>query len=172
MEMDNSWWPSSAHQKKTSHSQQLGNLWTELNSLETALRLVLCEIEGIPHLMARVHAIFEAEVGTVVDCDHFSRQLQLHELIEIFNEHAVSRGAPCVEPEIGEIRHALAHGRVTAISVEHDIRLVNFKGKKGGDLVICYSATLTEAWFKRQRKRVLDAIAHAHSLSLTLRGNA
>lgn len=168
MEGDSVWSPSSSHRRSLSHSRYLGSLWTALNSLETALRLALCQIEETPNLMGRVNAIFEAEVGQVVGDDKFTRQLQLHELIKMFNEHAELHGIQCVEPEIGEVRHALAHGRVTSVSEDHDIRLVNFKRQKGGALFVCYSATLTPAWFKKQRKRILEAIECVHASCKTL----
>lgn len=171
MKMNDSWQPTSKHKKIRSHTSQLGKLWTLLNSLETALRLMLCQIEGTPNLMGRVNDIFNSEVGKVVDDDPFTMQLQLHELIRIFNEHVAKSGAQLVDPEIGEMRHALAHGRVTSVSEYHDIRLINFKRKKGGALFICYSATLTPAWFTHQRKHIEAAIKLVYSYSQILAGS-
>jgi hypothetical protein len=157
------WWPSSGQKRSTSHSRYLGSLWAELHSLETTLRIALCEIEGVPNLHKRLYALFNAGVGQTVGDDHFTKHNQLHDLIKEFNDYAAMRGVQGVEPDIGELRHALAHGRVSAFSDEDDIRLLNFKRTKGGDLIVCYSAVLTPAWVKQQRKRIQDAIKRVYA---------
>lgn len=168
MEEELFWRPSRGHKRSRSHSRYLGSLWTNLHSLETALRIALCEMERVPNLQDRLHAMFEAPVGQTVADDHFTKHNQLHDLIGAFNDIAVPAGIQIIEPDIGELRHALAHGRVTAVSDEDDIRLINFRRVKGGEPIICYSAVMTPAWFKHQRERVRDATTRVHALSKTL----
>jgi len=170
MEEELFWRPSWVHKRSESHSRYLGILWANLHSLETALRIALCGMERVPDLQSRLHALFEAPVGQTVADDHFTKHNQLHDLIRIFNDIVGPTGIQIIEPDIGELRHALAHGRVTAVSNESDIRLINFKRVKGGDPVICYSAAMTPKWFKAQRKRVRDATTRVHAFSKTLPG--
>lgn len=168
MDDEHYWFPSSSHKRSISHSRYLGSLWSELHALETALRIVLCEIEDVPDLHTRLHALFCSSVGQTIDDDPFTKHNNLGDLITMFNDYSASRGNQGIDPEIGEIRHALAHGRVSAISDEDDIRLVNFKRLKGGAPIVCYSAVLTPAWFKRQRKRIQVAIRCVYGFSKTL----
>lgn len=162
------WRPSWGHVRSESHARYLGILWADLHALETALRIVLCEIELVPNLQRRLHALYEAKVGEAVSDDHFTKHNQLHHLIAAFNDFAVPRGSDPIDADIGHLRHALAHGRVTAISDEHDFRLINFKRIKGSDPVLCYSAVMTPAWFKLQRKRVRASTKGVHSFSESL----
>jgi hypothetical protein len=119
-------------------------------------------------LHTRLHALFSSTVGQTIDDDPFTMHNNLGDLISKFNAYSASRGNQDIDPEIGEIRHALAHGRVSATSDEDDIRLINFKRLKGGAPIVCYSAVLTPAWFKRQRKRIQVAIRRVHEFSKTL----
>lgn len=157
------WAASRNHERSKAHAQSLGSLWTNLHSLETALRIFLCTIEGVPDLQGRLYGIHSVPVGTRVADDAFTRHTQLEHLIAAFNAMMVKIGRECIDTEIVVLRHALAHGRVTAVSEADDIRLINFKKVSGGHVVVEYTAVMTPEWFEAERARVRAAtglVAH------------
>jgi hypothetical protein len=168
VEADLFWWPSEGHRKSKDHATNLGKLWTQLHSLETAIRILLCQVNGVPDLQRRLHAILIAPVGTRVPDDPFTGQHEFKKLINLFNELAQAHGVEAIEGDIGELRSALAHGRVCAVTENDAIHLVNFKRTKGGAPVISYSAVLTYQWVTHQHQKIQAAIARVHAVAKTL----
>jgi len=69
-----------------------------------------------------------------------------------------------IDSNLIEIRDALAHGRASA-STDSQMRLIKFSKSQNVKVKVMFNESMTEAWFKLNKKRVFDAI---HSVNKTL----
>jgi len=137
------------------HSKNLGKIVANLQSLEFSLRVFLLEADG-----TRSNVDYSRlNVGDQIAEDAFTNWDQLSDLIRKYNERVMSiDSSMCIDHSIVEIRHALAHGRVSAYSPEEPMHLLKFSEPKNKHVEVTYNAEMNATWFGEQIKRVLDAI--------------
>lgn len=165
MKQPPAWLPSRSHKHQEAHALSLGLIWTEINSLETALRLFMCEVSGFNELYLQLNLLSRATVGTEVPLNHYTRKVQLKKLIEGFNPLALKYGFDPIDVDISDLRHALAHGRVSSTTEDSPIRILNFAPEENGKLVVCFVAVLTDEWVAAQKKRIGESTMRVYALS-------
>lgn len=141
------------------HAKQLGQLLGNFQSLEFILRAFLQGLPsarpvGIPYGTN----IYSFPVGTELPESELTSYDPLGKLIEKFNAEMSTRGLSGIDPKLVEVRDALAHGRVSAASVDDNLRLLKFDRPVNGRVRVVFNERLTEAWFASQKKRVYEAI--------------
>ena len=141
------------------HARQLGGLVGNFQSLEFVLRAFLQELPtarpiGIP----RGTDIYSFPVGTELPENEMTSYESLDQLIYRFNSEMKKRGLPEIDRTLVEVRDALAHGRVSAASMNDNLRLLKFDRPVNGRVRVTFNEQLNESWFITQRKRVYEAI--------------
>jgi hypothetical protein len=164
MIISTAWRPSTSHTAQGTHSRNLGLLWTAVHSLETALRLFTLEQDGSSNAHLTLIVCSRAGIGDEFELNAYTKKLQLDKLIIGYNSSAAAHGFDSIDLGIVELRHALAHGRVTSIGDDAPIRILNFRPQPNGKLVVCFAAVLTDEWVADQCKRIDRATHLVHEL--------
>jgi hypothetical protein len=141
------------------HARQLGGLVGNFQSLEFVLRAFL---QGLPTArpigIPRGTDIYSFPVGTELPENEMTSYESLDQLIYRFNSEMKKRGLPEIDRTLVEVRDALAHGRVSAASMNDNLRLLKFDRPVNGRVRVTFNEQLSESWFVTQRKRVYEAI--------------
>lgn len=166
---DSIWWPSTSHENHENHSKHLGILWTEINSLESATRLFMCEQSGDNDVYLQLTTLSQVELGSEVSRSYFTRWIQFGNLVEDFNKVARASNFVEIPEQIVGLRNALAHGRVFAASDKSPIRIQNFEAVNDQRMRVSYSAVLTEHWVMEQRNLIKTSTMCVYALSELLR---
>jgi hypothetical protein len=116
------------------HAIQLGGLVASFQSLEFLLRLFLQKLPsarplGIPHGTD----VYSYPVGTELPESELTSYDSLGQLIDKYNAEMRRRGHLQIDPTLVEIRDALAHGRVSAGTIDENLRLLNSTGQLMGE---------------------------------------
>ena len=101
--------------------------------------------------------IYKFPVGTELPESELTSYDSFGKLIKKFNDEMSSRNLSGIAPELVEIRDALAHGRVSAASVDDNCRLLKFDRPVNGKVRVVFNERMTEVWFATQKKRVYEA---------------
>jgi hypothetical protein len=149
------------------HVNHLGGLVGNFQSLEFSLRAFL---QGLPTAqpigLPQGANIYSFPVGTELPENELTSYDSLGDLIEKFNAEMKRRSFSGIEPTLVEVRDALAQGRVSALSMNDNLRLLKFDKRKNGKVGVVFNEKLTEAWFARQKKRVYEAIEFVANTNL------
>ena len=146
--------------ESSKYCENLGKLVSNLLSLEFALRAFLRINEATnndPLYQINMNSLQE---GYLVPENAFTNYDSLRELINKYNSNSVvfSKGL-VIDEMISHIRDAIAHGRVFSNNPNDEMNLLKFsKPRKDGNIVVMFSARLTQDWFGEQIKNVYDAI--------------
>jgi len=133
----------------------LGALVSNLLQLEFSLRVSLHLDEPGEHLPFDTFRHITA--NAVLPLNHLTSWANLGDLVAAFNAGQRARGSPSIDEGIVELRHALAHGRITQKKMESAYLLVRF-GKPVGDHVAVESIqTVTLEWLESQVRRTSEA---------------
>jgi hypothetical protein len=144
--------------------RDLGELQAKLLSLEYLLRTFLFRHAGLPFMQD-----FDSiSVGDVIDANPFTNYDQLGALIDKYNKAVQPKDASLmIHPDIVDIRHALAHGRLYRKSKESQPRLLKFSdvdkatGKVEATMVQTLDPAKLQAWriyLSMMERRVFDAL--------------
>lgn len=115
--------------------------------------------------------MYSLPVGTRVALTRMTDWSLLKELIAEYNELAANAGRPLVPEEIGKVRDALAHGRISSRADERLLRIIKFsKPRKGeAEVTVEFNEAMDTAWFARQIALVGQAMSDVHVSWLMLR---
>jgi hypothetical protein len=146
------------------YATQLGTLFGNLTTLETMLRAALSRLDT-PHEQ-RPQLVRDARfplntlsVGDQVPENWFNRHMNLDKLIDEYNERAKTNGFGVVgDPEIYELRNALAHGIAWASDPSDFMNLIRFRTVAEGIVRVEAKHIMTDEWFAVQRQRIFAAI--------------
>ncbi len=136
------------------YSARLGRLFGNFHSLEFALRVFLYGRGDPPHhLFSTGTNLNRLVVGDVVPLNAMTGYDSLGQLIDRYNR-LVSPDRPelTVDPGLVNLRDALVHGRVSALSPSSPLTLLKFSKPKKDQAKVSYSAELTDDWFHNQVK--------------------
>jgi hypothetical protein len=142
---------------------RLGQLVGNLQSLEFALRAVLYNAnlppEGGPELSIQLHQL---EQGQVVPVNAMTDYRSLNQLITDYNK-LVDRSLR-VDTRVVALRDALAHGRLAMPEPAADMIILKFSPEKEvgpekkRQVIVKYAETMTEAWFRKSIRLVLQEV--------------
>ncbi len=138
------------------HAKHLGELVGSFQSLEFLLRVFLQELP-IARPIGSID-IYAFPVGAEIPENEMTSYDSLSKLIEKFNAEMEKRNLPKIDSALVEVRDALAHGRVSAASMDDNLQLLKFDKPKNGKVRVVFNERLTETWFMSQKKRVYEAI--------------
>lgn len=146
------------------HAIHLGGLIANLQSLEFLLRAFLQKLAsarplGIPYGTD----VYSYPVGTELPESELTSYDSLGQLIDKYNAEMRKLGHPKIDPTLVELRDALAHGRVSAGTIDENLRLVKFDRPINGRVRVSFNEALTTSWFTKQKKRVYDAAQSVYS---------
>jgi hypothetical protein len=147
------------------HSKHLGGLLADFHSLEFCLRIFLHHLPharplGVPYGTD----IYSLPVGTDLPENDLTSYETLGVLIERYNREVLAHGAgEQVDQTLVSVRDALAHGRVSTKDENQPMRLLKFDRPRQGRVRIAFNEEMNEAWFKKQKKRVVDEINRVHN---------
>ncbi|WP_090439176.1 hypothetical protein [Duganella sp. CF458] len=142
------------------HALNLGKLIVNLHSLELTLRLFLhSRPNARPTGLAYGVNIYAQPVGTALSESDITSYASLRKLINDVNVELTRRGiADQVDPDLNELRDALAHGRVSANIDEDTMRLIKFTRPVNGSVEVSFNTLMSDEWFSEQRRRVYEAM--------------
>jgi hypothetical protein len=145
---------------------RIGSLVINLQGLEFYLRAFLqarldAELLGL----APGEHIYSPVVGSVVNLSPLTNWDTLGELIGKCNATAEAENRPKLDPALVDIRDALAHGRIAALTPGKPTRLIKYskplKPHKT-TVQVTFNSLLDEDWFKEQKGRVIVALETIH----------
>jgi hypothetical protein len=140
----------------------LGSLVSNFQGLELLLRaFLLDQVGAAPIGLPHGQDFYSAPVGSTVPVCPLTNYDSLGKLIEKFNEIADAQGKAKLDPTLVDIRDALAHGRIAALSEGKPMRLVKYSRPlepKKTTVRVTFYAELNDKWFSDQRGRVISAI--------------
>jgi hypothetical protein len=148
------------------YAHQLGRLHGNLASLEFALRAYLYAHADLPHQpLPNGMVLTSLRVGDSIPENALTDYSTLAQLISRYNRSIpASHAKLSIDPNIVDLRDALAHGRVASSDSEDDFFLLKFSKPSFGQTTITYSQQLSSAWLNQQIDRVrteLDKIINA-----------
>jgi hypothetical protein len=147
-----------------SHIRNLGKLNGNLHSLEIILRIFLQKQDSTRATrLPYGHDIYDLAVGTELDESVWTNFNTLRTLIDRFNEYAVLNGVASIDKTIVDLRDALAHGRVSALTETFPLRLIKFDKPINKKVRVAFNEELTEHWFQNNINRVYAAISIVNS---------
>lgn len=133
------------------HALLLGKLIGNLHSLETLLRVFLnnknlAASPGIP--MGKSH--FQLQVGDFVPENAFTNFDSFGALVSKYNNAISQKNVTLrVDDRVVRIRDLLAHGRVSADSIDASrLAIIKFEKPTKGHVRVSDSALMTEWWFQ------------------------
>ena len=145
------------------HPLNLGKLLVNFQSLEFALRAFLLKTEemaGSP--FTKFKDLHELSEGDEVPENAFTNYDNLRRLIEKYNDNPKIRAAGlCIDKKLVDIRDAIAHGRVSALTPSPPFRLLKFGKPKNNRTKVKFSILLTQEWYNQR----LD---YTHKASITV----
>ena len=138
----------------------LGKLVANLATLEFALRVVIYLCEVPPEQRRPVARRFTAlSAGDELEESALTSWDSLATLIVKYNCH--NPNAPIPE-DIGDLRDALAHGRVLTDEPDANLRLIRFGRPREGRVLVEMNQTLSMDWLDQQIHRLHDAVVLVH----------
>ena len=140
----------------------LGRLFTNMLSLEMLLRLYLFSKESAPE--SRNFDFGSLKEGDNVPENYFTDTCGLRHLIEKYNTYCKKNFSELkVDPDLADIRNALAHGRVLSSDPNFSkTQLFNFVSDKEGQIRLAFIALMTKDWFTKQIKLFFNAMDKVH----------
>ncbi len=147
----------------------LGSLWALIHSLEFVLRVFLQNLPSArPHGIEYGLDFYSYPVGTLLFDSDITSDDTLADLIDKYNRVMKKRGLSGINRSLVQLRHALAHGRVTCrlpVKLPADdveMRIINFskreKTAEGQGRRVCFNERMTKDWFLAQEKTLNDAL--------------
>ena len=138
--------------RQDQHPLNLGKLLVNLQSIEFALRAFLLKIEeisGSPFTKFKdLHKLHE---GDEVPENAFTNYDNLRQLIGKYNDNPKIKAAGlCIDKKLVNIRDAIAHGRVSALTPSPPFRLLKFGKPKNNRTKVKFSILLTQEWYNQQ----------------------
>ena len=138
--------------KQDQHPLNLGKLLVNFQSLEFALRAFLLkteEMSGSP--FTKFKNLNELSEGDEVPENAFTNYDTLSQLIEKYNDNPKIRATGlCIDKKLVDIRDAIAHGRVSALTPSPPFRLLKFRIPKNNRTKVKFSILLTQEWYNQQ----------------------
>lgn len=129
-------------------------------SLEFALRAFLTKYSPPPFVpYAASSDVFSFPVGSVLPENPLTNYDSLGMLIEKANKLLRQQHAPQLDKSLVDIRDALAHGRISSLQEEEQLRLIKYSKPDNGQVEVKYNEVLDEQWFTLHKRRVRDAIS-------------
>lgn len=138
------------------HAQLLGELISNLLSLELAIRLFLLEKNGHRSRLD----YFSLKIGDIVDVDEFTNYDTLEKLIDKYNDYVKSYDpALIIDKSLVSTRNALAHGRIARSRPEGSSCLLKFdKPDDNGKVRVTHSEEMDTEWFNRNKRVALESL--------------
>lgn len=147
------------------HARQLGGLVANFQSLEFALRAFLQGLPSAPPIGIPYGTdIYSFPAGHVLPENELTNYDSLGTLIRRFNAEMSVQGLPEIDSNLVEVRDALAHGRVSGLREDTNLRLLKFDKPRNGRVRVTFNEELTEVWFASQKRRVVEAVKHVAAL--------
>jgi len=142
------------------HALNLGRLVGNIQSLEFALRafLVNDEIASGASFAQSVN-LQDMNVDDIVPENAFTNYDTLGQLIRKYNSHPkiISAGLN-IDETLVDVRDAISHGRVSAVTPSSSLRLLKFDKPKNHQAKVAFSVLMTNEWFGEQISRFHNAI--------------
>jgi len=151
-------------------NKRIGDIITNLLSLELALRLLLDEWETHQSGCNDSVNLYTIQVGERVPENFLTNRDSLGELIKKVNRLAEGRQLPDrLDGKIGKLRNGLAHGRLFSPDPNGPFRIVKFSTfPKNGMLQVDFSELLTPEWLDQQTERTFNEIQKALRIGRSL----
>ena len=151
------------------HFIRLGKLVANYQSLEFLLRVVLQSLPsarplGIPHGVD----VYSFPVGSKLPESEITSYDSLGQLISKYNKEMARRQLPLIDNTLVAVRDALAHGRVSAPTLNGTLRLLKFGERTNGLVPVAFNVEMSARWFSSQTRRVYDAIRFVTDNARTL----
>ena len=142
------------------YSIALGKLVANVATLELALRVVIYLSEVQPSQRQPVARRLTALcAGDELGESALTSWDSLTALIATYNRYNPNAAVP---EDIGELRDALAHGRVLTDSPDTNLRLIRFGKPRNGRVAVERIEALSIDWLDRQINRLHDAVVLVH----------
>ncbi|WP_394809319.1 hypothetical protein [Nitrosomonas sp.] len=141
------------------HVLSLGKLLGNIHVLEMSLRVFLMNRPG-----ARVvHEVYSTDLlnlpaGSELPESDFTSFAYLSELVDRFNEVAVSDEAPTIDQRVVEVRNTLMHGCVLGSINEFPVHILKFSKPLSGRVCVTINERMTTEWFAQQNRLVYSAV--------------
>ena len=137
------------------HAYNVGLLITQLQVLEFSARVALGQMMR-PGFS--VEYLRTAQQGDVVPEDPMSSYDQLADILTRLNEH-VARGQQLDVEAIVDLRHQLAHGRLTAaVRPPFPLTILKFGNPRRHRVPVVARVEMTAAWFRQKLDLVNQAL--------------
>jgi hypothetical protein len=148
-----------ANQYDRAFPDRLGRLLSNIIQLEFAVRVGLHFQEREDTRMSTevLHTIRE---GDLLPENYLTNWMQLSELVDDYNARESARGGATIDEGIVELRHALAHGRLTASTLTSEMSLFRFSqpDRRTKRVMVERIDRLTPQWLDEQVDRTADAL--------------
>lgn len=140
------------------HALRLGQIIGNLHSLELLLRIFLLRKET--QVGSQEPALPEiSQLGEQVTVSSLTNFDSLRTLIANYNEVIDDEDrALRVEPDVADLRDAIAHGRVLSPNPVRPLRLFKFSKPAQGRVTVTHALVMTDDWFDEQRRFVAAEI--------------
>jgi hypothetical protein len=146
--------------KHEDHNLRVGQLVTNLGSLETVLRLFLAEANG-QQLSIPKQGDKSAPLSFLTSWD------SLGQLVERFNDALSAEEQKCrIDNDVVDLRDALAHGRLLSLTPEPPFTLYRFGKAANGQVPVESIETIDEQWLKHKIKQTYDEVQKVVECSL------
>jgi hypothetical protein len=145
--------------------QLLGRLIANFSTFEATLRLALYLNDTPKAEWPTSWKITDLRVGDVLPNNHLWSFASLTDLIDLYNDRNANGPAQLIDPEIGELRNAFAHGRILSATLYSIPVLTRFSkpDKITREVRVIARHELTLDWLDGQVGRIFDAGEKIHA---------
>ncbi|MGH8319796.1 MAG: hypothetical protein ACREUL_17805 [Steroidobacteraceae bacterium] len=137
----------------------LGRLLSNIIQLEFAVRVAL-HLQEPEEARMSTEILRSIKVGDLLPGTYLTNWMQLEQLIDDYNARERDRGSTPIDEGIVELRHALAHGRLTASTLTSEYSLFRFSraNPQSGAVTVERIDVLTLRWLEEQVGRTGQAL--------------
>ncbi len=147
-----------ASQYDLDYRLKLGNLWANLAVLEFAVRVTLYLLDTPrEQRLPPTFKIANLPVGVDIPETWLTGWNYFAPLIEEYNRRCSAIGRVGIDENVGKLRNSLAHGSITAPTVDHPMTLVRYDRPRDGTVRVIEKHVMTLEWLSAQSIRVYDA---------------
>ena len=141
----------------------LGKIFMNIRSIEFAMRLALYKHKSKPYQpFLKGFNLNTLTLGDDAPENSLTDFSSLKELIDRYNtEIANGNQTPPIDPNLIELRDALAHGRISTNTLESPLKLLKFDKPHNKKVRVAFAQDLTQDWLKKQLRWTCDELLKA-----------